>query len=194
MTHSSVATKLATMLPERRFVLANLLFLRCAKEKEEWMCAQDFTKNPITPLSRLNWTVCVCMQNLIYDEAVEFWSASRENCVFFSCVNVRLGLQLPSILEWNREASNQNEVHKSECDKPTACVRNYCIPSGYRAVSSNGLFNNRIVESSNLWCGTTLAKHLCLNGVRPEVNLCAAEWSYKALVVWGIHASFTQHQ
>lgn len=118
--------------------------------KEECMCARDFTKNPITPLSRLNWNVCVCMQNLIYDEAEEFWSASRENCVFFSCVNVRLEPQLPSILEWNREASNQNEVHKSECDKPTACVCNYCISSGYRAVSSNRLFNNRIAESLNL--------------------------------------------
>lgn len=35
------------------------------------MPAQDFTKNPITPLSRLNWNVCVCMQTLIYDEAEE---------------------------------------------------------------------------------------------------------------------------
>lgn len=147
MTHFSVATKLAVVLPERRFVLANLLFLRCTKEKEEWMCARDFTKNPITPLSTLNWNVCVCMQNLIYEGAEEFWSASRENCVFFSCVNVRLELQLPSILEWNREASNQNEVHKSECDKPTACVCNHCISSGYRAVSSNRLFNNRRAES-----------------------------------------------
>lgn len=52
MTHFGDVTKLATILLEKIFVLANLLLLRCAQEKDELMCAQDFTKNPITPLSR----------------------------------------------------------------------------------------------------------------------------------------------
>lgn len=126
------------------------------------------------------------MQNLIYDEAVKFWSASRGNCVFFPCVNVWLEPRLPSILEWNREASNQNRVHKSECVKPTACVCNYCNFSSYGAVSSNRLFNNnmRIVETWNLWCDTMLAKHLCLNGIRLEGKFCTSEFSNMALVVW----------
>lgn len=75
---------------------------------------------------------CVCMQNVIYDEAVQFKSAPRENCVF-SCVNVRLELQLPSISAPKREASNQSQVHKSERDGPTACVQLLCC-SGFKAV------------------------------------------------------------
>lgn len=95
------------------------------------MCTEDFTKNPITPLSSLNWNVCVCMQNLIYVEAVE-----GEHRVSFPCVNVRLELKLPSISGRNRGASNQSKIHKSECDKSTAYVCNYCGASEYRAALS----------------------------------------------------------
>lgn len=56
--------KLATGWYQRDFISQTV-------QSKRRMCAQDFTKNPITLLSRLNWNVCDCMQNLIYDEAVE---------------------------------------------------------------------------------------------------------------------------
>ena len=106
-----------------------MFYYRDKERKRRCRCVLGTANNPITPLSICNWNVCV--EYLIYDEAVEFWLASWENSVFSSCVNVRLELQPPSILEWNREASNQSQVHKSECDKPAACVCvcNYCISS-----------------------------------------------------------------
>lgn len=136
MSRLSAATKLATMLLQRRRVLAAFFpqqaiyycDMKRKKRRELWT-SQSIQQQRF---SGFRCNACVCMQNVIYDEAVQFRSAPRENCVF-SCVNVRLELQLPSISAPKREASNQTEVHKSERDSPTACVQLLCC-SGFKAV------------------------------------------------------------
>lgn len=166
-------------------LFSSIWYLQCKKQARGAESAQNFRTNPLTPLSRLNEDVCICVQNLIYVGAVQFWSASRENWVFFCYFNIRLAPLPPSIFEGNREASNPNEVHKSECDKPRVCR----IPIFFRAVTEQ----TRRIDYSitkqyrKVWIQNAKKmreeKHLWLYGIEWD-SLCKAELSKQSSLLW----------